>query len=322
MVTENRQQQATSPSGNGRAASVWGVIHCPKEGSYKTFGRWKKICRYMKERGIVFDYVQSEGPGSVERLAAMMTANGYRTIVIVGGDAALCETLNGIMSTAAPAERPRLGVIPNGFGNDFARYWGIDDSDYRRTIDCLMRGKTRRVDVGVCRLNNGELPQRYFINCVNIGAVASIINIRRKTRRFWGLETMSYLTSAFLLLFQRMSFRLDFTTGGERIKRQAMTICIGSAHGYGQTPSAVPYNGQLDVSLVTPPQLTQLFHGLWLLFSKRFLSHRNVSVWRTDHITFHSLGRAKMSLDGRMDSRPIEQVEISILPEAIEFLIP
>ncbi len=319
----NSQSQASAFLDKNRAASSWAVIYYPKSGSPKTHKRWKKIRTYMEEQGICFDYVQSEGPGSVERLAAMMTANGYRTILIVGGDAALYEALNGIINAQSPTGNlPALGVIPNGFGNDFAHYWGFDEDNYKQTIDRLLLRKTRRVDVGVCKMNGGELPTRYFLNCVNIGAVASIVNIRRKTRKFWGLETLSYLTSAFLLLFQRMTFKIDFSTSGENFKKQAMTVCIGSARGYGQTTSAVPYNGLLDVSLVSPPQLTGLFHGLWLLFSGRFINHRNTSVWRTRHIVFHSTGQAPLSLDGRVLERSVREADISILPEKIDFLIP
>ena len=55
-----------------------------------------------------------------------------------------------------------------------------------------------------------------------------------------------------------------------------MTVCIGSARGYGLTPSAVPYNGWLDVSVVYRPELLQLFKGLWLLLNGRLLNLKKV----------------------------------------------
>mgnify|MGYP002772255685 CR=1 FL=1 len=82
-------------------ANSWGIIYCPKEGSAHTQKRWKKIRQYLEEKGVNFDYVQSEGAGSVERLAAMMTRTGYATIIIVGGDSALNHAICGIMSTAS-----------------------------------------------------------------------------------------------------------------------------------------------------------------------------------------------------------------------------
>ena len=39
----------------------WGVIYNPKAGSRKAQKRWKEIRGYMESRGVLFDYVQSEG---------------------------------------------------------------------------------------------------------------------------------------------------------------------------------------------------------------------------------------------------------------------
>ena len=44
-----------------------------------------------------------------------------------------------------------------------------------------------------------------------------------------------------------------------------MTVCVGSAWGWGQTPSAVPYNGWLDVSVIYRPEFLQIISGLWML---------------------------------------------------------
>ena len=62
----------------------WGVIYNPKAGTRKVQKRWKEIKAYMDSKGVSYDYVQSEGFGSVERLAGILANNGYRTIVIVG----------------------------------------------------------------------------------------------------------------------------------------------------------------------------------------------------------------------------------------------
>ncbi|MGL5272057.1 MAG: diacylglycerol kinase family protein, partial [Phocaeicola sp.] len=50
----------------------WGVIYNPKAGSRSTKKRWDEIRNYMESRNVNFDYVQSEGFGSVERLATTL----------------------------------------------------------------------------------------------------------------------------------------------------------------------------------------------------------------------------------------------------------
>lgn len=320
------------PATVGVDAQTWGIIYCPTEGSKKN---WMRIQNYLDEKQVKYDFVQSEGAGSVERLAALLTKNGYRTIIVVGGDAAVNYALNGMINTPSPTgSLPALGIIPNGYINDFAKYWNFERKNYKNTIDRLIKNRRRRIDVGVATAlsaeqqgttehpsENAEKPVQYFINCLNIGAVASIVNIKRKTRRFFVISIISYLFSAILLLFQRMSFKLEFSTPGEFFSSRAMTLCVGSAHGFGQTPSAVPYNGQLDISLVTTPPITQLFHGLWLLFSGRFLSHKGIRVWRTRQIEFHTLNNAPISLDGRMMHKKVDHLKVEIMEEALEFLI-
>ena len=74
-------------------AGKWGVIYNPKAGTRKVQKRWKEIKEYMDQKGVAYDYVQSEGFGSVERLAGILANNGYTTIVVVGGDGALNDEI-------------------------------------------------------------------------------------------------------------------------------------------------------------------------------------------------------------------------------------
>ena len=171
----------------------WGIIYCPKEGVRHVHKEWDAIRAYLEERGVKYDFVQSEGPKSVERLAAMLAANGYQTLIIVGGDAALNRALNGVLAQGEDVRRQiAIGVVPNGWGNDFAHFWGYEEDNYKQTIDWLVKRRVRKVDVGVCVPENKELKPRYFLNCVNVGLVANIMNIKHKTRRFWGMLTLSH----------------------------------------------------------------------------------------------------------------------------------
>ena len=254
----------------------------------------------------------------------MMTENGYRTIIVVGGDAALCDALNGIMEqTPHTTQRPALGVIPNGFGNDFAHFWGLNEDNYKQTIDWLMQRRVRRVDVGkaIIESENGT-STHFFLNCISIGVSAAIMGIRRKTHSFLGFNTLSYLCSALWLVFQRMTYHISLQLNSEKHTLKIMNACIGSSSGYGQTPSAIPYNGQLDVTTVSYPQLAQLFYGLQLLFAGRFLKSGSVKSWRTTHIQITNSDRTPIAIDGHCVHFPVKSINTNILPEAIEFLIP
>lgn len=300
----------------------WGVIYNPKAGTRKVQKRWKEIKEYMDRRGVSYDYVQSEGFGSVERLAGILANNGYRIIVIVGGDGALNDVINGIMhSDAADKQDIAIGIIPNGIGNDYANYWEIS-SEYKEAVDCIIEGRRRKIDIGVCKyFIEKEHKKRYFLNAINIGLGARIVKITDQCKRFWGVKFLSYLMALLSLIFERKLYSMHLKVNGEHIRGRIMTICIGSATGYGLTPSAVPYNGWLDVSVIYRPELLQLWSGLWMLVRGRLLNHKLVKPYRTQRVKVLKAQNASVDLDTRILDRHMP-LDISIMSEAINLIIP
>lgn len=302
----------------------WAVIYNPKAGTKNAQKRWKSIRDYMDEKGVQYDYVQSEGYGSVERLSRTMANNGYRTIVVVGGDGAMNDALNGIMfSDAEDKNSIAVGIIPNGIGNDFAKYWGLNSDDYKMAVDVIINRRLRKVDVGIFSYYDGEKHvSRYFLNAVYIGLGARIVRITNETRRFWGIPLLSYLASLFLVAFERKMHRMHLKVNGEHIRGRLMAVAVGSAKGYGLTPSAVPYNGWLDVSLIYRPELCQLVPGLWMLQQGRLLNHKNVKPYRTREVKILRAQNAEISLDGRVLFDKHFPIDITVAQEALTLIIP
>ncbi|MFA6811963.1 MAG: YegS/Rv2252/BmrU family lipid kinase [Bacteroidaceae bacterium] len=300
----------------------WGVIYNPKAGTPKVKKRWKKIKEYIDSKGVSYDYVQSEGFGSVERLAKILANNGYRIIVVVGGDGALNDAINGIMfSEAEDKNSIAIGIIPNGIGNDFAKYWRIS-TDYKDAVNCIINNRKKKIDVGYCSFFDGKKHQkRYFLNAINIGLGARIVNIADQTKRFWGMKYLAYFTALFLLLFERKLYRMHLKINDEHIRGRFMTVCVGNAYGWGQTPNAVPYNGWLDVSIIRGPKFWQIISGLWLLLEGRILNHKQVKVYRTKSVKVLRAKNASVDLDGRLLPKYFP-IDIGILCEKITMIIP
>ena len=69
--------------------------------------------------------------------------------------------------------------------------------------------------------------------------------------------------------------------------------------------SAAPYNGQLDVSVVSLRSFIDIFDGLNLLFSNRLLKYKEIKIWRTRNIQFNNTRKIPISLDARVVHNPI-----------------
>ena len=304
----------------------WAIIYCPKQGVRRTHKHWEHIKELLDVRHVQYDFVQSESRDSVERLSKMLIANGYETLIIVGGDSALNRALNALNSFDADVRsRVVFGIIPNGRGNDFASFWNFTEDNDEKAIDALISRRIHKIDVGLLSYadTKTDTPYHiYFFNCVNIGLVSNIMNLKYKTYRIFGLSALSYFASMFLLLFQRMESKMCFQINEERVERKIMSVCVGNCRGYGQTPNAVPYNGMLDVSVISAPKTTQLFKGMWLLFTRKFLNHRDVKAYRTQRtIRFDEVRNGHISVDGMVLEGISAPFEISILPEHVNFII-
>ena len=300
----------------------WGVLYCPKGKGSK---QREKIQRVLDERKVQYDFVQSESSDSVERLVTMLIHNGYKTIIIVGGDSALNDAVNCLMKEEKPVrDEIALGVIPNGVLNDFARYWNFKEGNLEQTVDWLVKHRVRTIDLGCIRYQDkqGEQCHRYFLNCINIGLIADIMNLRKQTRSLLGSRTLSFIVSIFLMIFHRMDYKMHVIINSDEVNRKVMTMCIGSGPGYGQTPSAVPYNGMLDVSMIYHTEIMQVFAGIWLLLTGRFLNHRAVHPYRTREVRVEEAKHAQVGVDGRLLGIPEGSYRITVEQEVINFLIP
>ena len=153
------------------------------------------------------------------------------------------------------------------------------------------------------------------------GLTADIQNLRRQGRQMLGSQTLAFIYSLLLMVFHRHDYKMRLNIDYEITERHVMTVCVGNALGYGQTPNAVPYSGMLDVSVVYNPKVKQLLAGLWLLVTGRLLNHKSVHPYRIRKMSAES-DKALICVDGRPAERVVGEYHLHVEPEMINFLIP
>ena len=161
------------------------------------------------------------------------------------------------------------------------------------------------------------------MNCINIGLGARLVKLADDAMRLIGSKRLSLLSLMIVQIFERKAFTVSIDVDKEHIKQDVMSICIGNCHGYGQTPNSVPYNGLLDMSIVTRPKWWQLFEGFWLLGKGHFLNYRNVYPYRAAKMVISDIDKANISLDGRILIDEINfPMSVKIVREKINFIVP
>ena len=208
--------------------------------------------------------------------AEIVTQSGtYDTVLVLGGDGVIHEAVNGLMRVDDTA-RPRLGVLPLGSGNDFARTLGI--AARNKPADALRelmgRGAERTFDLGFVS-SDVEPSGTWFMQTLSFGLDAAIALGSMETRKGTGAHGTRLFGTLGLDVFahNRDPFPYAATLweqegaapvelAGEEV---VFAVQVGPTYGGGFRicPKASPTDGLLDLcrSLCVPsvPHTLALF---------------------------------------------------------------
>src|SRR5690349_6364901 len=115
------------------------IIINPNAGSAGEVERLRETLEKLPETTVRI----TEKEGDARRMAAVALKSGTGLIVAAGGDGTLNEVVNGL---AEDFGRARLGLLPLGTGNDFARSINIP-TDLDAALAVLQGGRVQTVDV-------------------------------------------------------------------------------------------------------------------------------------------------------------------------------
>ena len=242
------------------------------------------------------DTAQTECAGHASELAA--AAGGYSLVVAMGGDGTVHEVLNGLMRIPAQ-ERPALGLLATGSGNDTRRMLGIP-ADLAQAALVLATGERRRFDVGVC---NGTHFNNSFAAGLDAKVTAKAVEYK-VTKRRTGLWL--YLTALLHVLFRELdSFpvRLSFDGADAKpVDTLIVAVTIGKTYGGGFfiTPDALPDDGLFDVCMIDPLSLPQALMRLPFVVTGRHTRMKPVHMSRHSALVIECDVALPAQIDGEV----------------------
>lgn len=282
----------------------WLVVVNPNAGSQKGAKEWPHICRRLTDEGFKTECVFTERRGHAVELTQKGIDQGYRHIVVVGGDGTLNEVLNGIMiQRQVPATEITLGMIPVGTGNDWCRTFGIP-FDYKGAIAVLKREKTVLQDVGKISYFNKEGQQlRYFMNIAGMGydaLVAKKTNLLKERGKGTPIAYMYYVFAS-LLQWQFIEAVIEVDNlqvfKGE-IFSMNVGICKYNGGGMKQVPDAIPDDGLMDITLIKKAPKLLVIRYAHKLFDGTLTKLPFVNTYKGRSIRIRSVGKIYLEADG------------------------
>jgi diacylglycerol kinase (ATP) len=199
----------------------------------------------------VTDIRTTTGPGQEFELAKAAIADGCTTIIAVGGDGTSGNVANALIHGGRSV---RLGIMPAGTGNDFAKVLHTSNVDASTMARLAVTPSDISLDVG-------RVEDTYFLNCCGFGFDVAVLQELDRTQ--WLRGSSVYIWAALKQLFTYRGFEAAVASGKDRRRDVHMMLVIANGPFFGGSfqiaPKASLNDGMLDaVSILDLPPRKRL----------------------------------------------------------------
>lgn len=200
-------------------------------------------------------------PDDARRLAAEAVAEGFDLIVAAGGDGTANEVLNGIGDAPEGFARARLGVLPLGTVNVFARELKIP-MKVERAWEVILQGREQKIDLPRVEYSAKGKPQRrYFCQLAGAGLDARAIELVDWQHKK-NVGKLAYVIAGLRALRERKPL-VTVRANGQSATGELVVVGNGRFYGgsFALLPQADLRDGVLDICVVQRVNWSGLFRS-------------------------------------------------------------
>lgn len=253
-------------------------------------------------------------------LAAAAVGAGFDTVIAAGGDGTLNEVLNGLASAPGGLERVRLGVLPLGTVNVFARELGLP-LDWDGAWRVLQAAREARIDLPEVSFGEGSaVASRCFAQLAGAGLDARAIELVN-----WGekkvLGPLAYVLAGFKAMTEEQPGITLVTGAGEETGE---LVLVGNGRFYGGSlqlfPEASLCDGLLDVTVFPKVNWRTLVRSGWGWLNEAMLAGAGCRTLQASSFTLTAAHPVSLQLDGDAVGRL--PARFSLRPQALRVIVP
>ncbi|MGO4184718.1 diacylglycerol kinase family protein [Paenibacillus sp. TAF43_2] len=238
--------------------------------------------------------------------------DSYDLVVSIGGDGTLHETINGLINQK---HLPRLGVVPLGTVNDFARALQIPLLP-DKAIQTLSSSRIKIVDLG-------QLNDQLFVNTVAVGSFAeslSSVTSDDKSR----LGALAYVKEGIKELMNPPTHPLCIQYDGETWEGESplfLAALTNSVGGFERlAPDAAVDDGLLHCFIIKDLTIFNTITASLSLLFGNFKNHKDVVYFTAKNVSISSSESVRTNVDG--EEGPSLPIHISSMPRHIQVIVP
>lgn len=266
-----------------------------------------------------FELRHCDDPAELADMAAEAAREGFDRVVAAGGDGSVAAVASGLLNSGSGA---RLGVVPIGTGNDFARGLGLP-LDVSSAIAGLASGQVVTVDVIRCRSPQIPGGQRLSVNAV-VGGLAGRISdtVTPAMSRRWG--RFAYLRAGLGELLTGAPTPIDLHIDGQRFSIDCLMLVLANGRFAGGAipfaPAADPSDGRVDVVAITRMARPALLRAAVRVLRGRHDGTRGLIVRTGRSVRVEAGPSFWFNLDG--ETWTAGSAHFDVLPRALAVVVP
>lgn len=292
------------------------IIHNPAAGGGRGMARFHEAQRLLKAADIQTDPYATEAPRHATRLVQDLAKEGYRHILVLGGDGTLSEAANGALRVPEP-RRPVLGFLPGGTGNDILRDHDVFDRE--EAVRRIAAGTAERMDaMRVTYMDDSGQKERYGINIVGTGFAPKSVEVTN--RRYKWARGQAYNLGVVHSIMALKPTPTRVTIDGKEMSGDyPMAMVCNNIHTGGamkMAPMAQTGDGLLDVLTVHDVGRMELLGLLGKVRSGGHVGHPKVRFQTGKRITIEPSEVSPLLVDGEVYGTT--PVTVEVMPGALQ----
>lgn len=306
----------------------WLVVVNPNAGSRKAEKDWPGIQQLLLSNAFDFEAIFTKNRNHGIGLTAEMITQGYRKIIVVGGDGTLNEVVNGIYAQqSCKPDEITIAMVPVGTGNDWGRMYGFPKK-YKKAVKVIREGIRFVQDVGYVTYHDDEGEhERYFVNVSGMGYDALVAQKTNKLKDRGKGGPFSYMLNIFIGLFQYKYSTFQIEVDGKevfngRVLSMNLGICKYNGGGLMQVPDAIPDDGLLDITIIKAISRMRIIRNVAKLYDGSFVKLRFVNTHRAKKCRIISRPTGSVYLEADGESLGHSPLDFSVIQKALTFIIP
>ena len=262
-------------------------------------------------------------PTHATELAIQAANEGYETVVSIGGDGTTHEVINGLMQIPAE-QRPRLGIVPVGTGNDFAHNIGVSVRP-ENAIRQVFTGQPKKVDLAVVIDEHGH--REYWDNTFGIGFDATVTIRSRRVPVLRGFFV--YLVSVIqtiLLNYDAAYLKVQTDIESWEDEILMLVMCNGPREGGGfrVAPDAVVDDGILEYAAISKVSRLMMFRLIPEVMKGTHGRFKQVRINRFSQMKVESDRPLFIHIDGEIYAgfgSDVRTLSVEVIPGALEVMV-